>query len=90
MTQCYQTVLNTLALDSSSQDNGGDVAYLLLSALAAEETALTAALAAQSPPASPSADTYPNAFQEVLYRLSAYDGYTYRRLSELLHDCCDF
>ena len=88
---CFQKVLAATGLDGNCQDDGGDIAYLVLSALADKEVALGAALAAQTPPASLPADTYPNnAFQEVDHRLSTYTGYAYDRVARFLHDCSDF
>ncbi len=84
---CFQTVINKLGLNSDSQENFADLAYVLLSALDAKEQALGAALAGQTPAASLPADTYANPFKEVLYRLSSWkNSFGYRHLADLFGD----
>jgi hypothetical protein len=77
---CFQKVIAQLGLNGDMQDNGCDVAYLLLAALADKEVALGS---------SAPADTYTNPCKEVLYRLASYKGFALERLARLLGDYAD-
>ena len=69
---CFQKVLAKMSLNGDMQDNGADMAFLLLSVLAA---------AGYSDP-----DVYADPFQETLRRLSAWKGFGFRRLAHLFGD----
>ncbi len=77
---CFQKVIAQLGLNGDMQDNGCDVAYLLLAALADKEVAL-----GESAPA----DTYANPCREVLFRLHPYQGFGLQRLARLIGDYVD-
>ena len=66
---CFQKVIAKLGLNGDMQDNGSDVAYLLLAALADKEVALGGSAAP--------ADTYANPCREVLFRLRPYQGFAF-------------
>jgi hypothetical protein len=73
-TSSYRRVINDLGLSSNSQDNGGDMAYLVLA---------TADLLN----ASTDADVYADPRKEVLHRLrSLAGGVGYQRLAQLFGD----
>ena len=73
----YRRVINALGLSGDSQDNGSDMAYLVLA---------TADLLN----ASTAADTYANPYKEVLYRLASLKGgYAFRVLEQLFGDMTD-
>jgi hypothetical protein len=74
---CFQKVQAALGLNGNMQDDGSDVAYLVVAALADKEAAYEAALIASG--GTVPSDTYPNnPFKEVLYRLQPYQGFGYK------------
>jgi hypothetical protein len=73
-TSSYRRVINHLGLSGNSQDNGGDMAYLVLAV-------------ADLLNASTAADVYADPRKEVLHRLDSLKGSVgYRRLAELFGD----
>ena len=70
----YRRAIMALGLDGNSQDNGGDMAYLVLSV-------------ADLLNDSDDADTYASPMEEVLYRLRLLQGgFAYNRLAQLFGD----
>ena len=69
---CYQKVLAKMALNGDMQDNGADMAYLLLSSLAAAGYV--------------DSDVLADPFAETLRRLQAWKGFGLRRLAHLFAD----
>jgi len=89
---CFRKALLGLGIDGNSQDNGSDLAYLLLSAEADNLDFLIGASLAVGADGSATgddytvADTYTNCYQEVLHRLRKYDGYAFKCLTYLFND----
>jgi hypothetical protein len=89
---CYRNVLVTTGLDGNAQDNGGDLAYLVLAKAADDLDAQIAASLATGPDGLATgddytvADTYVNQYQEVIHRLHKYLGFGLNRIIHLFND----
>jgi hypothetical protein len=92
---CFQNVLSNLALTSTSEDNGADLAYFVLSIEAANLAELITASSTTGPQGGASgddytiADTYSNQMQEVLHRLRPYYGFAWKKLCAFFNDFDD-